>query len=192
MAFTYIPAIPAAANNPSIDQPNMQTNTNSISNWTAVDHIGFNTIVAGQHKQVTFNNNNPPGAPPVGNTSILYTNPGTADPAHPQMFWQNANATFHFPIRAWGNLAAGAIVTTQGFNIGVVVKNAVGNYSVVLSAGAVNSVIFAVIATSALAGGSQTCINVAPTAPGVFQAFIRIAGTPTLVDAQWSFMVLQI
>lgn len=39
--FAYNKDIPAANNNPSVDQPNMLTNTNSIADWANVDHYGF-------------------------------------------------------------------------------------------------------------------------------------------------------
>lgn len=41
--FIYVPNIPNAQNQVASDVPNMQINTNSIENWTAVDHIGYNT-----------------------------------------------------------------------------------------------------------------------------------------------------
>lgn len=80
-AYTYITNIPASGNNPSADQPNMQTNTNSINSIIATDHVGFNTTgpigppngVGGQHLQVSFNGNNVPGAFPVP-LPVLFTN----------------------------------------------------------------------------------------------------------------------
>ncbi|SRR5216684_3605781 len=50
--FDYVTGIPAANNNPSSDQPKMQTNFNSISNLIAVDHIGFNTAPTGGYHNV--------------------------------------------------------------------------------------------------------------------------------------------
>jgi len=50
--FTYNENIPAANNNPSVDQPNMQTNTNSIDSIIDVDHFSFETNFDGTHKQV--------------------------------------------------------------------------------------------------------------------------------------------
>jgi len=45
--FVYNTGIPAGPNNPSADQPLMQTNTNSINSLIAVDHVGFNQTVFG-------------------------------------------------------------------------------------------------------------------------------------------------
>lgn len=47
----YNTNIPAANNNPSVDQPDMQENTNSTESWVAVDHYGFNDNNGGLHKQ---------------------------------------------------------------------------------------------------------------------------------------------
>jgi hypothetical protein len=52
--FTFDTTIPAAANNPSVDQPNMQLNNASISGILAVDHVGFNTNSGGEHLQSTY------------------------------------------------------------------------------------------------------------------------------------------
>lgn len=54
MSFTYNLGIPNPPNNPSADAPNMQTNTNTVGAWTAVDHVGFNVGTAGKHLAVTF------------------------------------------------------------------------------------------------------------------------------------------
>lgn len=66
--FSYNTGVPAANNNPSVDQPDMQTNTASINSLLAIDHVPFNTAGGGRHNQVTFNANNPatlPATPPV-------------------------------------------------------------------------------------------------------------------------------
>jgi len=55
MSFTYIRDIPFASHNPSTDQPNMQTNTNSIDNLLQIDHVSFNDVTnSGKHLHVTF------------------------------------------------------------------------------------------------------------------------------------------
>jgi hypothetical protein len=50
--FTYTTGIPNGPDNPSNDQPIMQTNTNSINSLIDTDHIGFNTNFGGAHNQV--------------------------------------------------------------------------------------------------------------------------------------------
>jgi hypothetical protein len=66
--FSYNTGVPAANNDPSVDQPEMQINTASINSLLAVDHVSFNTTGGGRHNQVTFAGNNPatlPATPPV-------------------------------------------------------------------------------------------------------------------------------
>ncbi len=48
---TYNLNIPDAPNDPSVDQPNMQTNTNSIPAIIAIDHFAFGDNNGGRHKQ---------------------------------------------------------------------------------------------------------------------------------------------
>lgn len=74
MSFqTYITGIPAANNNPSNDQPNMLTNTNSIPVVLAIDHFGFNDNNGGLHKQVTMPvQSGVPSTATVG-MGVLYT-----------------------------------------------------------------------------------------------------------------------
>ena len=53
--FNYFDDIPKAPNNPSSDQPNMQTNTNSIDGIINVDHFSFEQGgLDGYHKQCTI------------------------------------------------------------------------------------------------------------------------------------------
>lgn len=50
--FTYTRDIPFSSHNPSVDQPDMQINNNSIQDIIAVDHYGFNDgdNFSGYHK----------------------------------------------------------------------------------------------------------------------------------------------
>ncbi len=48
-SFTYNLNIPATNNNPSVDQPNMLTNNNSINSILGVDHNSFNIANGGYH-----------------------------------------------------------------------------------------------------------------------------------------------
>jgi hypothetical protein len=52
--YTFYPTVPATNNSPSSDQPNMQTNNQSINDWSAVDHVGYNVSNGGTHSQVTL------------------------------------------------------------------------------------------------------------------------------------------
>src|SRR2546430_8289315 len=54
--FTYTTNIPLATNEPSVDQPNMKINTNSINSIIGVDHLTFGTATGtqsdGYHKVI--------------------------------------------------------------------------------------------------------------------------------------------
>jgi hypothetical protein len=54
--YTYITNIPISSNKPSVDQPNMQTNTNSINSIIGTDHLTFGTAtgtqIDGMHKVI--------------------------------------------------------------------------------------------------------------------------------------------
>lgn len=98
MTFTFNTAVPAANNNPSVDQPDMLVNNQSTDGIINVDHISFNAMNGGQHKQVTFNNKNVPAAQ-TDPQSVLYTtnviaaafNTASASTVA-EMFFRNQNA----------------------------------------------------------------------------------------------------
>ena len=54
MTFTFNAGIPAANNNPSVDQPVMLQNNIATNGIIAVDHVGFNISNGGEHNKVTF------------------------------------------------------------------------------------------------------------------------------------------
>lgn len=70
--FDYTTNIPFANNPPSVDQPNMEINTNSIDGIIAVDHVGFNSNNGGYHTDIHMI---PQGIDPAQITDIgqLYT-----------------------------------------------------------------------------------------------------------------------
>lgn len=138
MSFTYVSNLPAAANNPSNDQPNMQTNTNSIASLISVNHIGFNTATAGQHKQVDFPDVIAP-ATPTGTASVIFPKDGIADAAHAQLMFQNPNATYPISlIKAYGNITGSTGAIVQSINVASVLRNSTGLYTVTLNASVVS------------------------------------------------------
>lgn len=73
MTFAYFPNIPNPPNDPADDVSVMQTNSQSIGNIIAVDHVGFNTPNGGEHEQISFAINQ--AAPSLGAAnSVMYTN----------------------------------------------------------------------------------------------------------------------
>jgi len=61
MYLTYYNNVPNAPDDPADDQPDMQTNTLSISTLIAVDHIGFQNVQGGWHTVIhqTLQNGDP-------------------------------------------------------------------------------------------------------------------------------------
>ena len=71
--FTYTANIPAASHNPSVDQPDMQINTNSTDAIIEVDHYSFNDNLGGYHKQVNLVNSVANPGTPAGVGSVLFS-----------------------------------------------------------------------------------------------------------------------
>ena len=97
--FPYNYTVPGANNDPSVDQPDMLKNFQSIggqsltsSGIIGVDHVGFNAANGGTHLQVTYSSNNIPGAQ-TNPASTAYTNTGTATLVSENLF-KNANGIF--------------------------------------------------------------------------------------------------
>lgn len=84
--FNYFLNIPAAANNPSVDQPNMETNTNSINSIIGIDHFSFGSPNGsdGTHQQVNLR------VSPGVNGALPA---GTAGPGWNTLFTSNVTAT---------------------------------------------------------------------------------------------------
>lgn len=136
MTFTFNTNIPAANNNPSVDQPDMLGNNVATDGIIAVDHISFNALNGGQHKQVTFNNKNVPGAQ-TDPQSVLYTNNVGATAFNTasastvaEMFYINQSGTLPISLlKAYGyfdnngnplntfNCSSGAFVAGIGYTI---------------------------------------------------------------------------
>ena len=87
--FTYNNLVPAAANNPSNDQPDMLINAASIASIVAVDHVGFNTAEGGTHNQSTYNRLG--SKPTVTGTQVAVY--GKASGGVTQLFYENSAGT---------------------------------------------------------------------------------------------------
>ncbi len=116
-SFTYTRDRPNAPNNPSVDQPVMKINTNSIDDLIAVDHVSFNANGGGQHEQVTFNANNVPSVPT--SPPVLFTNNDAF--SIPQLFYYSGIAprtTDQYKLTTNGStfLFGGIILKWGSFN----------------------------------------------------------------------------
>ncbi len=103
MTFPIDTTIPASNNNPSSDQPKIQTNFANINSYLQVDHVNPSATGAGYHEQVTFNSNNTPVGLPSNSVGVLYTDPGTAT-SSADTFYKNGSGTFRLNLlRACGS-----------------------------------------------------------------------------------------
>ncbi len=195
---TYINAIPATNNNPSVDQPDMATNTDAVDTIIAVDHISFNDNQGGLHQQVTFNNKNTQGAQ-TDPQSVLYTRSGTASTVA-DMAYRNQNGVF-LPnlIRAAAICdSAGNVVGGQSYNISSVVRNSTGQFTVTTTSNSTNGTSFMVLVSQNMAA-APTNVSIesgyAILGANSFQLNFRLS---TLVNisptdpANFSFIVLQV
>jgi hypothetical protein len=114
MTFSYFPNIPNPPNDPADDVSSMQTNSQSIGQLIAVDHVGFNVANGGFHKQITFQNGNVPTLP--SSFGVLFTQTGSS--SIPQLFYYSGNASqtqTQYQIAAQGStMVLGGIVLKWG------------------------------------------------------------------------------
>lgn len=112
MSFTYTTNIPASGNNPSSDQPKMQTNFNSINSIIGVDHNSFSSATAGYHNVIHFSNqgSNPGSIAGVGQ---LYTKTVSSDQ---QLFYESGGGTVT-QLTANATATANGSLITQGMTI---------------------------------------------------------------------------
>ncbi len=149
--FNYNAGIPAANNNPSVDQNPMLENFTSINQIVAVDHVTFNTNNGGQHLQVTYNNISSQTSQ-TDPQSVSFT--ANDSSGHPNNFFKNSQGTFFMScIKAFGcfNATTGmgnvTLAAGQYYNVNpTVTKPNAAAYAITLVANAVsgtNVVIFA-------------------------------------------------
>lgn len=190
--FTYTTGIPATNNNPSNDQPNMQTNNDNNALIWDVDHVGFNAANGGTHDQVTFSSKNTPGAQ-TDPVSTLYTGSGTASSVA-EVSYRNQNGTFLMSgIKAFALCSSSGITNSQSSNVTSVVRNAGGNYTITLTSGAVASDSFIVIVSCGSSLIQPLAPNYSITGTGTFNLLFYTTGSLiTITDpTSFSFIVMQ-
>lgn len=76
--YTYTTNIPLSTNTPAQDQPNMQTNTNSINSIVGTDHLTFGTatgsLTDGMHTVIHLADNGGSTPSKVNGSGILWNN----------------------------------------------------------------------------------------------------------------------
>jgi hypothetical protein len=201
--FNYYANIPNAPDNPSFDQPLMQTNSQSINGIWSVDHVTFDGTggsgspgsSAGQHKQVTFNGKNVPGAAPLDPVSILYTNSGVASTVS-DMYFRNANAIFPVNlIRAYAACTGGGTLINS-YNVNSVFQNTGGGniiYNVTLATGVTNSTSYGILATPGVnALNPQVAVSYVISGVSTFNLNFRNYQNVQLSPDFFTFIVIQI
>lgn len=107
-SFSWNNSVPFSTNNPSDDQPEMLSNTQSINSILNVDHYSFESSTAagdsdGYHKHIHYPVPVALGAPALPASAHEYTELGTADPARPNLIYRTDRAPFPLnSIRAMG------------------------------------------------------------------------------------------
>lgn len=209
-SFTFNNQIPAAANNPSVDQPQMLLNNVSNFDIWEVDHVGFNSVgsggpnsSSGQHLQVTFNDKFPPAVAPTDPLSILYTdnitvatatNTVSASPIS-QVFFRNQNAIQPVTlIKAYGffdsagtslnsfNISSSAFSGVTGYTLTIPPNVLTGNNYGILAMSNTPVPPFPLVGSSSII--SATSCNVAFRSP-------TTAGT-TVLATSFTVIILQL
>jgi hypothetical protein len=106
MSFQYNLNLPNGPDNPSNDQPGMQTNTKAVNDLLAVDHIEFNLSNGGFHKQVHMPvlNSRPIG---IANEGTVYTKTAATTPSN------NESTLFYNPDNTLNEYQLTRTITTQ-------------------------------------------------------------------------------
>lgn len=136
--FSYNNTVPNANNDPSVDQPDMLTNAQSIKSIWEEDHVGFNANNGGQHTHVTLVNVAVPPAQ-ANPASYVGTQFGQAAASVPELFFTNSLTTMLLSgIKAFGQFDNTGTAIGPPFNCSIS-KNATGSFAVTFSANTVAS-----------------------------------------------------
>lgn len=191
MSFTYNTAVPAANDNPSNDQPDMLTNTQSINSIWAIDHVTFQGNPAGTHLQTTFSSKNTPGAQ-TDPQSILYTASGTASTVADLRF-VNQNATFPISfVRAWASCTQAGISGAQSFNVTSVTRTGLGLYDVILPANVTTGTNYGVIGAANFGASPNAGIWFTYTITAATTFSIKMLSQGAVEPTAFNFIVIQL
>ena len=184
--YTYNNGVPAANNDPSVDQSDMLVNTQSIEGIIGEDHISFSTDNGGYHKQVNIPERNAQGAP-TDPASVIYTAVGD-ESLKSELVFRNENGIFAVtPVRAFGTFATnsatvvGPISGVTSFNVASFDKVSNTLYTVTLE-------------TDAVTGTNQTVIvtqDVGNVTYGFVNPTLTLTVTSSLTTRFVSFVILQ-
>lgn len=114
--YVYTRDIPFASNNPSVDQPKMQTNTDSIDSLIGVDHVSFNQNLGGYHtvihQQASPGNADPAPIALTGQTYVKdVTNGITTDQA---LFFESGGGRVT-QLTSFGSPVTTVVASSNGY-----------------------------------------------------------------------------
>ncbi len=107
MGFSYNTGVPAANNNPSQDQPDMLTNTQSIASIIAIDHVGFGLADGGKHIHSTYTQLSSKPTISGTDTSVYAKLTGSLS----QLYFEDQNGVEH-QLTGPASIAANGYTTT--------------------------------------------------------------------------------
>lgn len=190
--FTYTLGIPAADHNPSVDQPDMQINNDSIASIIDVDHYGFNdgSNFSGYHDVIRL----PPKlADPAAITGIgqIYTKTISGDQ---QLYYESGNGVVGLLSNPSGisvqaavnftgvNVPLGSAIVNNSYNVASVIRGVTGFYTITFT----NPLPTANYYVDGMASGAvvQLGANIsAPTATSLrIQCFSISSGSTIAID----------
>lgn len=126
--YIYNAGVPNSDNDPSIDQPDMLINAQSIASIIGEDHVTFNNAVGGTHKQVRFSSNNEPALPTVYPT--LFTKVPSGGSKAELFFYSGsaAQSSTQYVVAAQGSVVLTAGIILKWGNVGLTSDGATINF----------------------------------------------------------------
>lgn len=166
--ITYNEGVPATNNDPSVDQPNMLSNTINLKTIWDQDHITFDAENSGTHEKMTFFQNTAPFTPASADQSQIYPAlPGAGEEATSTILkYVNFSGTFTLNcVKAFGAFVTvgvdGPATLINGMNV-VSINRVAGVYTIAITPNAfigTNAVIISNSATASITGANTAQIT---------------------------------
>lgn len=188
MNFNYTTGIPAAADNPSDDQPLMQTNNDSNSGIWNIDHFGFLNPLGGWHKNIRLpqisGNTDPTPVVSPANAGQLYTKTINGDL---QLFYESSAGVVNQLTNGSGILTRVAVNFTVGAGFAITINNSFNVTSVTRSSAGTYLITFTNALSSAFYYTSISALPLVAGGPGSL-GYIYSASPPTTTSVTVTFV----
>lgn len=192
--YPYNKNIPLSTNKPSVDQPNMQTNTNSISSIISTDHLTFGTAtgnqIDGMHTVVRLAV--PQGSDPVaiGTIGQIYTKTLTIGGNSDQCLFFESGGGRIVQLTSFVSVATGNQTVAGNFGYTPVTGGIIFQWGYITLPGSSNPTGTVTFATNNIAFPTN-CFNVSLTLnanSNTSQANTAfVIGTPSKTSFNWGF-----